>query len=67
VDIWVFVLMGIIVLITTVSYFVIMFFFPEWVGITGKKAIEAERSHQSGEAAGDGDKLLDSMQGNLKK
>ncbi len=26
-------------------YLVFMIFLPEWVGITGKKALEAERSH----------------------
>lgn len=27
-------------------YVLFMVFLPEWVGITGKKALEAERSHQ---------------------
>lgn len=26
-------------------YLIFMIFLPEWVGITGKKALEAERSH----------------------
>lgn len=31
-----------------VVYFSLMVFFPEWVGITGKVALDAERSHQEG-------------------
>lgn len=27
------------------AYVILMVFFPEWVGITGQKALEAERSH----------------------
>jgi uncharacterized membrane protein len=30
-------------------YVVVMILWPEWVGITGKVAIEAERSHKGGE------------------
>lgn len=33
-------------------YVGLMVFFPEWVGITGKKALEAEQSH-AGNSGGD--------------
>ena len=36
-------------------YLVIMFLWPEWVGITGKVALEAERSHREGAEASDQD------------
>jgi hypothetical protein len=36
-------------------YVMIMVFFPEWVGITGKVALEAERSHREGAQAKDDD------------
>jgi hypothetical protein len=38
-----------------------MIFLPEWVGITGKTAIENEKSHRSGEVAKDID-ILERMQ-----
>ena len=31
--------------ISMLVYFTLMVFFPEWVGITGKVALAAERSH----------------------
>jgi hypothetical protein len=31
-----------------VVYFLLMFFFPEWVGITGKVAKKNEQSHKKG-------------------
>lgn len=34
--------------ISTLVYFALMVFFPEWVGITGKIALKAEESHQEG-------------------
>ena len=43
------------------AYVAFMIFLPEWVGITGKKALEAERSHKSGETPGDDD-LITRMQ-----
>lgn len=41
-------------LLGVMVYVGLMVFFPEWVGITGKKALEAERSHAGdvGEARG---------------
>ena len=38
-------------------YVMFMIFLPEWVGITGKTALNAERSHHSGEVAKDNDLL----------
>ncbi len=35
-------------------YLLFMIFLPEWVGITGKKALEAERSHAGDVSIGDG-------------
>lgn len=35
-------------------YLAFMIFLPEWVGITGEKALEAERSHR-GDLRGDED------------
>lgn len=37
-------------------YLVFMIFLPEWVGITGKTALEMERSHR-----GDGEENSDSV------
>jgi hypothetical protein len=42
-------------------YVAFMIFLPEWVGITGKTALEAERSHQEGEKAAEDD-LISRMQ-----
>lgn len=38
-------------------YVLFMVFLPEWVGITGPKALKAEESHRSGEIAKDDDML----------
>ncbi|MES2854660.1 MAG: hypothetical protein V4692_02300 [Bdellovibrionota bacterium] len=38
-----------------IVYLLLMIFFPEWVGITGKVALEAERSHREGAEAKDDD------------
>lgn len=38
-----------------VVYFILMFFFPEWVGITGKVAKKNEESHKKGAKADDAD------------
>lgn len=37
----------------TLSYIVISFLFPEWVGMTGRKALEIQK-HQRGDIADDG-------------
>ncbi len=34
-----------VVIAAILVYVVLMIFLPEWVGITGKAALEAERSH----------------------
>lgn len=36
---------GGIFVVAIMVYVLFMVFLPEWVGITGKKALEAERSH----------------------
>ncbi|MEN0058918.1 MAG: hypothetical protein AAGB31_08795 [Bdellovibrio sp.] len=33
------------------AYAILAFFFPEWVGITGKVARDAEKAHQEGAEA----------------
>ncbi len=35
-----------------VAYVMFMIFLPEWVGITGKKALEAQDSHRGTQASG---------------
>src|SRR5437879_6373490 len=43
---------GIVVAIFSfLAYAILAFFFPEWVGITGKVALSTERSHGEGEIA----------------
>ncbi len=37
-----------------VVYVALMIFFPEWVGITGKVALNNEKSHQKEESKKDG-------------
>lgn len=32
-----------------IAYVLMMYFFPEWVGITGKTALDAEKSHRGGD------------------
>ncbi|MES2770089.1 MAG: hypothetical protein V4596_13170 [Bdellovibrionota bacterium] len=36
-----------------VVYFLLMFFYPEWVGITGKVAKKNEEAHKKGTKADD--------------
>lgn len=38
----------IITIFSFMAYAVLAFFFPEWVGITGKVALDAEQSHVEG-------------------
>ena len=48
---WIFWTAGAIVVISILIYVLFMIFLPEWVGITGKVALDAERSHRGeGEA-----------------
>lgn len=35
----------------TLVYLALLFFFPEWVGVTGKVALEAEKAHTKGSSA----------------
>ncbi len=44
-----------------VAYLMFMIFLPEWVGITGKKAREAQDAHRGSQ--GSGPDLLSRMQG----
>lgn len=44
-----------------VAYLMFMIFLPEWVGITGKKAREAQEAHRGSQASGPD--LLSRMQG----
>lgn len=39
-------IMGFFFILCTMLFLAIAFFFPEWVGITGKKAHEINKSHQ---------------------
>ena len=43
-------------------YGVIMVFWPEWVGITGKTALDYEKSHQMGSEVKSDDDLIDRIQ-----
>lgn len=36
----------VVVILSVVVYAILAVFFPEWVGITGKVALEAEKSHR---------------------
>lgn len=45
---WMFAIMAGVVIGSIVVYFLIAAFFPEWVGITGKVALDAERAHREG-------------------
>jgi hypothetical protein len=47
-------------MLALLAYVLMMIFLPEWVGITGKKALEAERSHEGG--APSGPDLIDELQ-----
>jgi hypothetical protein len=37
-----------VVLGAVLAYVIIMLFWPEWVGITGQVALDAEKSHKEG-------------------
>ena len=41
----------VITIFSFLAYAILAFFFPEWVGITGKVALNAEQSHREGEQA----------------
>ena len=42
---WVLIGAAVVFVLFMVIYLLFMIFLPEWVGITGKVALEAERSH----------------------
>jgi hypothetical protein len=54
-------LAGGVFLFGVVAYVMFMVFLPEWVGITGKKAREAQEAHRGTQASGPD--LLGRMQG----
>lgn len=41
----------IITIFSFLAYAILAFYFPEWVGITGKVALEAEQAHAEGAEA----------------
>lgn len=41
----------VIVILSVLAYAVLAVFFPEWVGITGKVALNAEKSHRAEETS----------------
>lgn len=46
---WLFFGIGAFFILGIVAYFFLMFFYPEWVGITGKVAIDAQQAHTGGD------------------
>lgn len=53
---WIFWTAGGIVVISILIYVLFMIFLPEWVGITGKVALDAERSHRGEDDAAENEK-----------
>jgi hypothetical protein len=47
---WVMIGAAAVAIIGVIVYLVFMIFLPEWVGITGKVALDAEKSHRGGVA-----------------
>ncbi|MNL22552.1 hypothetical protein D3C87_1439040 [compost metagenome] len=47
-EFWFIISATIVAIASVLVYATIAVFFPEWVGITGKVALDAEHSHQSG-------------------
>ncbi len=41
----------VVAIFSFLAYAILAFFFPEWVGITGRVARSAEQSHQEGSEA----------------
>lgn len=50
---WLYFAAGGVFLFFILAYVIIMVLWPEWVGITGKVALEAERAHRGGTEADD--------------
>lgn len=44
-ELWLILAVLAISVMSMLVYFTLMVFYPEWVGITGKVALDAERSH----------------------
>ena len=49
-DTWIFLAAGGVFLISIFAYVCLMVFVPEWVGITGKVALQNEASHRADSA-----------------
>ncbi len=47
--------------LSILAYALIAIFFPEWVGITGKVALSAEKSHAEGSTAEKAGNIMDSF------
>jgi hypothetical protein len=56
---WLYFAAGGVFFLFIVIYLVVLVLWPEWVGITGKVALEAERSHRGGTMANDD--LMDAL------
>lgn len=41
----------VVAILSCLAYAILAIFFPEWVGITGKTALSAEKSHREGAEA----------------
>ena len=63
-DLWMLLLVGGVFFGGLFVYVLFMVFLPEWVGITGKKAREAQDAHRGAHASGPD--LLSRMQGDHK-
>ena len=53
-ELWFMFVAGGLFLLGIMVYVMLMVFLPEWVGITGKKALEAEQSHAGDTGAAHG-------------
>ena len=52
---WLYLAVGLVFFGSIAIYLIVMFLWPEWVGITGKTAIKNEESHRSGQLEKDED------------
>ena len=50
-EMWFIFVAGGLFILAVMIYVIFMVFLPEWVGITGKKALEAEQSHVGDQTA----------------
>jgi H+/gluconate symporter-like permease len=65
-ELWLWLAAAGVVIGAIIVYVAFMVFLPEWVGITGKTAIENEKSHKDGETAKD-NSFLQKLHGDKKK